>query len=196
MAHTLNRLNANRQEIERNMFADIQAIIARQPELLERRTLVLAHPDWHEGVIGIVASKLMDMYYRPVVLIALKDGHGRGSARSIPGIDLFACLTACRPHLEELGGHTQAAGLQIGRKPPAGISPGLRGDRPRRLGPEPFIPSLQVDSELGLGDDLRGPRRSDGDADARLEQATRSRCSWRATSRWSPPPGSVNTIVG
>jgi single-stranded DNA-specific DHH superfamily exonuclease len=65
--------------------------------------LVVAGEDWHRGVIGVVASKVMEMYYRPAVLIALKDGHGRGSARSIPGVDLFACLTACGQHLEELG---------------------------------------------------------------------------------------------
>jgi single-stranded-DNA-specific exonuclease len=152
IAQALNGLNANRQDIERGILADIQAIIARQPELLERRTLVLAHPDWHEGVIGIVASKVMEMYYRPVVLIALKSGFGRGSARSVPGIDLFACLSACQSHLEELGGHMQAAGLQIAE----GRLPTFRQafeDAVRTVsGPELFTPTLCVDCELDFGE--------------------------------------------
>jgi single-stranded-DNA-specific exonuclease len=152
IAQTLNRLNAARQDIERGILADIQAIIARQPELLERRTLVLAHPDWHEGVIGIVASKLMDMYYRPVVLIALRGGFGRGSARSVPGIDLFACLSACRPHLEDLGGHMQAAGLQISESRLPAFRQAFEEAVRTAAGPEPIIPTLNVDSELGLGE--------------------------------------------
>jgi single-stranded-DNA-specific exonuclease len=110
LARTLNTLNANRQELEKGMLADIEAIVRRQPEMLERRTLVLAQPGWHEGVIGVVASRVVELYYRPVVLIALKGDQGRGSARGIPGIDLYACLAACAAHLEDLGGHVQAAG--------------------------------------------------------------------------------------
>jgi single-stranded-DNA-specific exonuclease len=152
IAQALNRLNADRQDIERGILADIQAVIARRPELLERRTLVLAHPDWHEGVIGIVASKVMEMYYRPVVLIALRGGHGRGSARSVPGIDLFACLSACRLHLEDLGGHTQAAGLQITEACLPGFCRAFEEAVCAASGAEPTLPTLNVDCELGLGD--------------------------------------------
>ena len=152
IAQALNRLNADRQDIERGILADSQAIIARQPELLERRTLVLAHPDWHEGVIGIVASKVTDMYYRPVVLIALRGGFGRGSARSVPGIDLFACLSACRPHLEDLGGHTQAAGLQISESRLPAFRQAFEEAVCTASGPGLIIPTLNVDCELGLGE--------------------------------------------
>jgi single-stranded-DNA-specific exonuclease len=145
-------LNANRQELERNMLADIQATLARQPELLDHRTLVLAHPDWHEGVIGIVASKLMEMYYRPAVLIALKDGHGRGSARSIPGIDLFACLSACRMHLDEVGGHMQAAGLHLAESRLPAFRQAFEETVAAAAGAQPFIPSLNVDCMLDLSD--------------------------------------------
>jgi single-stranded-DNA-specific exonuclease len=150
LAQTLNELNASRQEIERRIWADSEAMIASQPDLLKRQSLVLFHPDWHEGVIGIVASKVMDRYYRPVVLIALAGRSGRGSARGIPGIDLYACLSACRAHLEELGGHAQAAGLRIdaGRLPE--FQRAFEAAVCRAAGPETFIPRLLIEAELGL----------------------------------------------
>jgi single-stranded-DNA-specific exonuclease len=152
MAQTLNELNARRQDIERSILAELDDMIDRQPGLLDRRTLVLAHPDWHEGVIGIAASKLMDRYYRPVVLIALKGPSGRGSARSIPGIDLHACLSDCHPHLEELGGHKQAAGLKISADKLPAFRQAFEEAVCRASRPETFIPQLAADAELSLED--------------------------------------------
>jgi single-stranded-DNA-specific exonuclease len=152
IAQRLNRLNADRQEIEKGILAEIQASVARRPEWLEGRTLVLAHPDWHEGVIGIVASKVMDLYHRPVVLISLRGGFGRGSARSVPGIDLFACLSACRAHLEDLGGHTQAAGLRIAESRLPAFRHAFEEAVRAASGPEPILPVLNVDCELDLGE--------------------------------------------
>lgn len=152
IAMTLNTLNANRQDIEREMLADVQDMIARQPELLESRTLVLAHSAWHEGVLGIVASRVMDRYYRPVVLIALKGGSGRGSARCIPGIDLYACLDACHTHLEELGGHRQAAGLRIASAKLPAFRQAFEEAVCRVSEPDLFIPTLTVDAELDLSE--------------------------------------------
>jgi len=152
IAQSLNALNTHRQEIERGILTDIQDTLARHPELLNGRTLVMAHPGWHQGVIGIVASKVMDLHYRPVVLISLKDGAGRGSARSIPGIDLYACLHACREHLEDLGGHLQAAGLRIAE----GHLPAFRRAFEAAVGTrstaEDFRPRLRIDAALELED--------------------------------------------
>ena len=77
------------------------------------RAIVLAGEGWHAGVIGIVASRLVDRYHRPAVLIALEDGHGQGSARSVPSFDLHQALGRCASHLTEFGGHAMAAGLKI-----------------------------------------------------------------------------------
>jgi single-stranded-DNA-specific exonuclease len=129
----------------------------RRPELLKRQTLVLAHPEWHAGVIGIAASKLMARYHRPVVLIALKGRSGRGSARGIPGIDLFACLSACRMHLEDLGGHVQAAGLRISAERLPDFEQAFETAVRDAAGPEAFVARLPIDAELGLeaiSDDL------------------------------------------
>jgi single-stranded-DNA-specific exonuclease len=152
IAQTLNALNANRQDIERGILADIQTVISRQPELLKRRTLVLAHAGWHEGVLGIVASKVMDRYYRPVVLIGLSGGSGRGSARCIPGIDLYACLSACQAHLEELGGHMQAAGLKISEAQLPAFRQAFEEAVRQATGPDLFTPTLAIDAELDLGE--------------------------------------------
>jgi single-stranded-DNA-specific exonuclease len=150
LAHTLNQLNASRQEIERRIWGDLEAMIARQPDLLKRQTLVLAHPDWHVGVIGIVASKVMDRFYRPVVLIALRGRSGRGSARGIPGMDLYACLSACRAHLEELGGHAQAAGLRIDADRLPEFQRAFEAAVCAAAGPDTFIPHIRIEAELGL----------------------------------------------
>jgi len=150
LAHTLNELNASRQELERRIWADLEAMIARQPDLLKRQTLVLARPDWHVGVIGIVASKVMDRFYRPVVLIALKGRSGRGSARGIPGMDLYACLCACRAHLEELGGHAQAAGLRIDADRLPEFQRAFEAAVCAAAGPDTFIPRIRIEAELGL----------------------------------------------
>ena len=152
IAQRLNALNARRQEIERGILADIQDTLARRPELLSGRTLVMAHPGWHQGVIGIVASKVMELHYRPVVLISLRDGAGRGSARSIPGIDLYACLHACRRHLVDLGGHRQAAGLQIAEDHVAAFRQAFEEAVAARSTSRDFQPRLQIDAELELGD--------------------------------------------
>jgi len=113
LARRLTELNRARRELERAVLAEAEAEIASRPDRLAGKTLVLARPGWHPGVIGIAAARLAERYARPVVLVALAGDRGRGSARSLPGIDLAACLGACRGHLEALGGHAQAAGLEI-----------------------------------------------------------------------------------
>jgi single-stranded-DNA-specific exonuclease len=150
LAHTLNELNASRQELERRIWYDLEGMIARQPDLLKRQTLVLARSDWHVGVIGIVASRVMERFYRPVVLIGLTGRSGRGSARGIPGIDLYACLAACRAHLEELGGHAQAAGLRIDAERLPEFQRTFEAAVAAAAGPDTFIPRIRIEAELGL----------------------------------------------
>jgi len=150
LAQTINQLNASRQDIERRIWDDLEARIARQPDLLKRQTLVLAHPEWHAGVIGIAASKMMARYHRPVVLIALAGRSGRGSARGIPGIDLYACLSACRMHLEELGGHAQAAGLRIQADRLSDFQQAFEAAVRDAAGSEAFVPYLPIEAEVGL----------------------------------------------
>ena len=82
--------------------------------LLKDRALVLASPNWSSGIVGIAASRLVERYHRPTILIALDEGLGKGSGRSIPGFDLYEALGACQGSLV-YGGHTMAAGLSVRR---------------------------------------------------------------------------------
>jgi single-stranded-DNA-specific exonuclease len=114
IASELEELNRERQGIEDRILREASAVIDSWPEARRnRRGYVLADEGWHEGVIGIVASRLVERYHRPVVLIAGTDGDWKGSGRSIPTFDLHAGLAACAEHLERFGGHRAAAGLSI-----------------------------------------------------------------------------------
>lgn len=115
IAEELGRANSERRATEREVDAAAEAARRELPDRLrEAHGLVLAGRDWHPGVVGIVASRLVERHHRPVVVISLdEDGEGRGSGRSIPGFDLLAALRACAEHLEGFGGHRAAAGLTI-----------------------------------------------------------------------------------
>jgi single-stranded-DNA-specific exonuclease len=114
LANELETLNKERQAVEDSILRAAVAQIEEWPEARRRRRgYVVAGEDWHEGVIGIVASRLVERYNRPVVLIAGTDGHWKGSGRSVPAFDLHGALGACSSHLVRFGGHRAAAGLTI-----------------------------------------------------------------------------------
>jgi len=114
IAEELDRANRERRDAELEVLGGAEAALAELPEGTEPPALVAAGEGWHPGVIGIVASRLVERHWRPVVLIALgPDGKGRGSGRSIPGFDLISALRDCREHLLRFGGHRAAAGLEI-----------------------------------------------------------------------------------
>lgn len=112
-ATSLNDINAKRRDIGNDTFKQIQAYLTKNPFLLEKKSIVLSHHNWHEGVLGIVASNLVEKYFRPVVLIATNNGIGKGSARSIPCLDIHEGLLECSDNFEAFGGHAMAAGLTI-----------------------------------------------------------------------------------
>jgi single-stranded-DNA-specific exonuclease len=109
---------------------------------------VLSRDGWHAGVLGIAASRIMDKYYRPVVLIATEDSLGKGSARSVPGIDLYAALASCKPYLENFGGHSMAAGLKIREENIADFQIAFEKAVRDVSQPEDLTPKLQIDGEL------------------------------------------------
>src|SRR6059058_5771250 len=138
LADRLEDLNRDRQAVEDKILRAAIAQVEDWPESRRRRrAYVVWGEDWHEGVIGIVASRLVERYHRPVVLIAGTDGDWKGSGRSIPSFDLHDGLRECAAHLERWGGHSAAAGLSI---------------RPDNV--EPFAEAFAAfaDSELGERD--------------------------------------------
>ena len=113
----LDQLNGNRKTVERRILRQAKELVADHPEWLEQKALVLAHADWHPGVIGIVASRVAEHFERPTILISLHrpDEPGQGSGRSFAGFDLHSGLKHCREYLTTFGGHKVAAGLKIER---------------------------------------------------------------------------------
>jgi single-stranded-DNA-specific exonuclease len=115
IADELERANRERRQVEDEVLAGAErALRELPPELTDGAALVIAGEGWHPGVVGIVASRLVERHGRPTVLIGLdQDGRGRGSGRSVPGFDLLAALRACDEHLLRYGGHRAAAGVEI-----------------------------------------------------------------------------------
>ncbi len=112
IAAKLTKLNDERRATERRM-ADQASKMAEEAGMTgrDRRSIVLAHDDWHQGVVGIVCSRLVDRFCRPTILMARADGECRGSGRSIEGFDLHGALSRCAGHLTSFGGHAMAAGM-------------------------------------------------------------------------------------
>ncbi len=151
LAVALDEENRARQAIEREMLDEAIARVDAAGGVAERRSIVLASPRFHPGVVGIVASRLVERYYRPTVLIAAEDGGvGRGSGRSIAGLNLYDALAACRDCLERFGGHRMAAGLSIKLERVDELAARLDAAVTARTQPEDFVPSVTVDAELPL----------------------------------------------
>jgi single-stranded-DNA-specific exonuclease len=150
IAGELDRANAERRHVERRICFQAEAQIALQGE---RSCYVLAAEGWHPGVIGIVASRLVERHRRPVVMIALDGETGRGSGRSIEAFDLLGGLSACAQHLLGHGGHRAAAGLEIERGRVEQFAAALCDHAERVLEPGDMLAVERVDAVVG-GDEL------------------------------------------
>ena len=114
LAHKLNEINTKRQETELQIFKAAQELLEQEPERLEDRVMLLWGRDWHPGVIGIVASRLVERTGRPVIVVTIDEhGEGKGSGRSVQGFNLHACIASCEDLLLRFGGHAMAAGLSV-----------------------------------------------------------------------------------
>ena len=149
-AHTLNLLNQKRRQIEREIFLDIQRYLDNNDSIRQQQSLVLSDQGWHAGVLGIVASQMVNAYFRPVVLITIRDGIGIGSGRSVAGIDLYDALASCKPYLETFGGHSMAAGLKIREENIADFQNAFENVIQRISQPEDLTPTLKIDAKLDL----------------------------------------------
>ena len=157
IANSLNDMNMERRNVENKIHTEAQGMLKKNPDLLKKRTLVLSCQGWHEGVLGIVASRFAKAYFRPVVLISVKNGFGKGSARSILGVDLYQGLLACKDCLESFGGHSVAAGIKIQTEK----IDLFRGKFDDAIGlttrPDDFVEKILIDHELdsdGISDKL------------------------------------------
>ena len=112
-AGQINQYNETRKDLDKSMTEEANNIVANLEGLSERRSIVLYNEEWHKGVIGIVASRLTEVYYRPAVVLTRTDDMATGSARSVSGFDVYKAIEHCRDLLENFGGHTYAAGLSM-----------------------------------------------------------------------------------
>jgi single-stranded-DNA-specific exonuclease len=152
IAAILESENRIRRNIDEETFLEAVAMVETQFDPQNQKVLVLEKEGWHPGVIGIVASRIAEKYYRPTVMIATENGKGRGSARSIPGFDIYLALNRCRECMLEFGGHKYAAGLAIECGQIANLRESLNQVAAETLPPEQLIPKLWIDSELRFSD--------------------------------------------
>jgi single-stranded-DNA-specific exonuclease len=148
LAQQLEAENVRRQEEEAAILAEARKVVQTDPDVGARSVLVVAGEGWHRGVIGIVASKLVDIFHRPAIVLSVADGIAHGSCRSIPAFDMLGALERCAGLFIRFGGHKQAAGvmLEAGRVRELRLAVSEVADE--TLGPEDLMPRLRIDSDL------------------------------------------------
>jgi len=152
LAKVVEQHNRDRQKIEGKILEEAEAIINKDINFKEHKIIVIAKEDWHQGVLGIVASKIADRFYRPAIVISLTDNLCKGSARSIKNFHLFDALTECKGLLNSFGGHAHAAGLLITRDSIDEFRKNINKLARENLTIEDLLPSLDVDMEVSLTD--------------------------------------------
>lgn len=150
LAQELCQLNTQRREIEAEIFAQAAAQVERDfsPEL--DHALVIKGSGWHHGVLGIVASRICERYQRPAVLISVDNGEGKGSGRSVKGVNLFSALSSCKEYLIKFGGHEQAAGLSIAEENIDALRVALNREVEDAM--RNYQPSMHIDFEAEPGE--------------------------------------------
>jgi single-stranded-DNA-specific exonuclease len=150
IARILNAENKRRKDIDEQTLNEALDMIEQDVDIERQSAIVLASRGWHQGVIGIVASRLVERFHRPTVMIAIDGDEGKGSARSIPGFHLYEALKECESDLNRYGGHKYAAGLSIAPENIESFSERLNAVSARMLSDDDLVPKLNIDAEIEL----------------------------------------------
>jgi len=150
LATELDGENVRRREEEAGIVAAAKKIVQTDPDIGARSVLVVAGELWHRGVIGIVASKLVEAFHRPAIVLSVEDGVAHGSCRSIPRFDILGALERCAPMLMRFGGHKRAAGVTLEADRLKEFRAAVNGVADETLGPDDLIPRLSIDDALGF----------------------------------------------
>ena len=150
LALQLDAENVRRQEEEAGILAAAKKIVQTDPDVGARSVLVVAGEDWHRGVIGIVASKLVDAFHRPAIVLSIEGAVAHGSCRSIPRFDMLAALERSGHLMMRFGGHKQAAGLTMESSRIRELRVAVNDVADESLGPEDLMPRLRIDSDLAF----------------------------------------------
>jgi single-stranded-DNA-specific exonuclease len=148
LAMQLDSENVRRQEEEAEILAAAKKVVTTDPDVGARSVLVVAGEGWHRGVIGIVASKLVDAFHRPAIVLSIDGDAAHGSCRSISRFDMLAALERCAPLLVRFGGHKQAAGLSLESARIREFRAAVNAVADESLGPDDLVPRLRVDADL------------------------------------------------
>ena len=148
IAEELEEQNHERQMTEQRILDEAMEMIAADPNFEKKKVIVLAREDWHHGVIGIVASRICERFYKPCILISHSNGIGKGSGRSIEGFDLFEALSACEEYLTQFGGHKAAAGLTINLSDLEEFTKKINQYADSVLTEKDMIPKLRIDCAI------------------------------------------------
>ncbi len=149
-ARLLDQDNRKRKNIDESTLKEALEMIEQEVDLDQDKTIVLASSGWHPGVIGIVASRLVERFHRPTIMIAIDEDEGKGSARSIPGFHLYEALSECDEFLIRYGGHKYAAGLSILPKDISPFREKFKKITEQTLTDDDLLPRLFLDGELEL----------------------------------------------
>jgi single-stranded-DNA-specific exonuclease len=149
-AKLLNADNDERREADSSITEEALKIIKEHPDLANKKTTVLYQPNWHKGVVGIVASRLTEYYYRPTVVLTKSGDYLTGSARSVAGFDLYEAIHACREHLVAYGGHFAAAGLSLKPEQLDSFSNCFENYVASTITEEQLAPQINIDAELSF----------------------------------------------
>jgi len=152
LALRLDGENVKRQEEEAGILAAAKKVVQTDPDVGAHSILVVAGEGWHRGVIGIVASKLVDAFHRPAIVLSVEDGVAQGSCRSIPGFDMLGTLERCAHLLVRFGGHKQAAGLTLNADRIRDLRLAVNAVADETLGPEDLMPRLRIHGGLAFSE--------------------------------------------
>lgn len=147
IANKLNEYNSERQSIEKRIFDEATQEIEKEEK--ENACIIVGGEGWHHGIIGIVASKVTDIYFKPSILVCFEGNHGKGSGRSIPGFDLHEALMQCSSELEKFGGHAMAVGVTVEKCKFNKFKTELE-EYAKKCEIDKIVPIINIDSELSL----------------------------------------------
>ncbi|MBR3677848.1 MAG: single-stranded-DNA-specific exonuclease RecJ [Alistipes sp.] len=148
----IDNFNQDRKKEDRSVTLEAHNIVENNPQLKAQKSIVIYNPEWMKGIVGIVASRLIETYYRPTVVLTMSNGFVTGSARSIAGFDLYQAVESCSDLLENFGGHMYAAGLTMRPENVEEFKRRFNAFVDENIDPQMLIPQVEYDSELSLNE--------------------------------------------
>ena len=150
LAAVLHSDNDDRKEVDKSITEEAIAILNNDPDIAKRKSTVLFRPHWHKGVVGIVASRLIDHYYRPTIVLTSANGKATGSARSVSGFNIYEAIHECRDILDNYGGHFYAAGMTMDEKRVGEFIAKFESIVAATITADQQVPEIEIDADISL----------------------------------------------